>query len=173
MKAGDAADPKEIGVDEHPWTPEATDRLWEHLSGNPGTQELYFSRKFRSALVSYLSMTGHLVPGVHVLDYGCGPGYLIDGLLEAGALCSGLDRSVEAVGRANARLRDRPQWNGAVVHGDDGNPLPGQSFDLITCIEIVEHLDGPVLFSVLDDILRLLRPGGTAFFATPHAEDLA
>jgi 2-polyprenyl-3-methyl-5-hydroxy-6-metoxy-1,4-benzoquinol methylase len=45
-------------------------------------------------------------------------------------------------------------------------PWPDRSFDSITCMHLVEHLrDHEMLFR---EIARLLKPGGRAYFETPH-----
>jgi len=45
-------------------------------------------------------------------------------------------------------------------------PLPDASVDAVTCIHLVEHLQH--LDLVLREIFRVLKPGGRAFFETPH-----
>ncbi|HJT80855.1 MAG TPA: class I SAM-dependent methyltransferase [Chthoniobacterales bacterium] len=51
-------------------------------------------------------------------------------------------------------------------------PLPYQNneFDLVTCSETLEHLEN--YWSVLREIFRVLKPGGTAIFTTPNILNL-
>ncbi len=45
-------------------------------------------------------------------------------------------------------------------------PIESNSFDKVYAKHIIEHVDDPRAF--LKEIHRILRPGGTAFFETPH-----
>ena len=49
-------------------------------------------------------------------------------------------------------------------------PWPSGSLDAITCMHLVEHLQ--TLDRLLGEVARLLRPGGRAYFETPHPRSL-
>jgi SAM-dependent methyltransferase len=49
-------------------------------------------------------------------------------------------------------------------------PWPEHSMDAITCMHVVEHLSD--LTSLLAEVARLLKPGGRAYFETPHPKSL-
>jgi SAM-dependent methyltransferase len=53
----------------------------------------------------------------------------------------------------------------------DTLPWPAGSMDTITCMHLVEHLQG--LDILLREIARLLKPGGLVYFETPHPKTLA
>jgi SAM-dependent methyltransferase len=46
-------------------------------------------------------------------------------------------------------------------------PAPEESFDTVLCLSILEHCEDPT--AMVENIGRLLRPGGTAFFMAPFA----
>jgi len=50
-------------------------------------------------------------------------------------------------------------------------PWPAGSMDAITCMHLIEHLNG--LTGLLGEVVRLLRPGGRIYFETPHPKTLA
>ena len=52
----------------------------------------------------------------------------------------------------------------------DRLPWPGGSMDAITCMQLVEHLRSYDL--LLQEAMRLLKPGGRIFFETPHPKSL-
>jgi SAM-dependent methyltransferase len=53
----------------------------------------------------------------------------------------------------------------------DRLPWPDGSMDAITCMHLIEHLHD--LDLLLREVARLLKPGGRAYFETPHPRTLA
>jgi 2-polyprenyl-6-hydroxyphenyl methylase / 3-demethylubiquinone-9 3-methyltransferase len=102
--------------------------------------------------------------GKSALDVGCGAGLLAEPLARLGAAVTGLDASPEliAVARAHADAR------GLVIdyRAGDVAELAGQ-FDLITCMEVIEHVADPAAF--VNALARRLAPGGLLILSTPNA----
>jgi SAM-dependent methyltransferase len=69
-----------------------------------------------------------------VLDAGCAKGFLVAALRERGVEASGFDLSEVAIAEAPESVRDH------VRVGSLTEPIDGR-YDLITCIEVIEHLD--------------------------------
>lgn len=105
-----------------------------------------------------------VVAGKEVLDAGCGVGYGTLILARAGAArARGLDISDEAV--ADARFRAGPLAD--FTKGDlRALPFPDDSFDVVTCFEAIEHVEGQD--RVLDEFRRVLRPGGLLLVSSPN-----
>lgn len=53
----------------------------------------------------------------------------------------------------------------ADITADNSALIPGESFDVVVCTEVLEHTVQP--FDAVDEIWRVLRPGGTALVTTP------
>ncbi|MFV2045644.1 MAG: methyltransferase domain-containing protein [Anaerolineales bacterium] len=68
-----------------------------------------------------------------VLDAGCAVGFLVEALRERGVEAYGIDISEYAIDRVHEDVKEYC-WVGSVT-----DPLP-QSYDLIVCIEVLEHL---------------------------------
>ena len=49
-------------------------------------------------------------------------------------------------------------------------PWPDGTMDAITCMHLIEHLEDMTL--LLQEVARLLKPGGRAYFETPHPKSL-
>lgn len=105
--------------------------------------------------------------GKIVLDYGCGPGYLTNELLDRGAVhVTGIDISEGEIEEAHRRavadgVADRASHLVADAHA---MPFEDDAFDLIVGDSILHHLE---LEQALREIRRVLRPGGRAVFMEP------
>jgi SAM-dependent methyltransferase len=105
--------------------------------------------------------------GKVVLDYGCGPGYLTKYLIDQGAVhVTGIDVSEGEIEQARIRARedgleDKSNFLVADAHATD---FPDDSFDVIVGESILHHLD---LRVALEELRRILRPGGRAVFLEP------
>jgi len=92
-----------------------------------------------------------------VLDCPCGTGALAHELAAAGFTVTGADLGRRSEGRGYRRVR-----------ADLNRPLPFAPgrFDVVACIEGVEHLERPV--DALREFRRMLRNGGTLVLTTPN-----
>lgn len=104
--------------------------------------------------------------GLTALDVGCGAGLVTESLARMGAEATGLDASLDAIAAARVHAEE----SGLVItyHADSAEYLAeaGQRFDLITALEVVEHVADVDLF--LGSLSRLLAPGGLLIFSTPN-----
>jgi 2-polyprenyl-3-methyl-5-hydroxy-6-metoxy-1,4-benzoquinol methylase/glycosyltransferase involved in cell wall biosynthesis len=110
----------------------------------------------------------HLVAGARVLDFGCGTGYGAAILAEAAVSVVGLDIDDAALEWARGH-HDRPQLR-FEKRSDLGAGLSDQSFDVITCFEMIEHVNEAMQIEVVQQCRRLLGPGGRLIISTPNPE---
>jgi GT2 family glycosyltransferase/SAM-dependent methyltransferase len=68
-----------------------------------------------------------------VLDAGCAMGFLVEAFWDRGVYCEGIDISKYAISKVRRDIKDYCSV------GSLTDPIPGR-FDLITCIEVLEHL---------------------------------
>jgi SAM-dependent methyltransferase len=103
------------------------------------------------------------VPGKEVLDAGCGVGYGTRLLAEREpARLVGVDLSAEALERA-------PTEDAEFVQADLHQiPFDADTFDVVVCFEVIEHVHGHV--QVLDELRRVLRPGGALLISSPNRD---
>ena len=102
--------------------------------------------------------------GKTAMDVGCGAGLLTESLARLGAKVTGIDAAPEVIGVA----RDHAAAMGLAIdyHAADVIDVAGQ-FDLITCMEVIEHVAEPQAF--LNALARRLAPGGLLILSTPNA----
>jgi 2-polyprenyl-6-hydroxyphenyl methylase/3-demethylubiquinone-9 3-methyltransferase len=111
-----------------------------------------------------LAARGHAYPGLEVLDLGCGGGLMSEAYARRGARVTGVDPSAESLAVARSHARQ----SGLSIRYEPGTgesiPLPDGSFDLVSCCDVLEHVND--LDTVSREVARLLRPGGFYFFDT-------
>jgi 2-polyprenyl-3-methyl-5-hydroxy-6-metoxy-1,4-benzoquinol methylase len=105
-----------------------------------------------------------LAAGRDVLDAGCGVGYGTAILAGGGAASAlGIDVSAHAIAEARAKAGGPARFEVADIERLD---VPDDSFDLITCFEVIEYVQHPE--HALDELRRVLRPGGLLLFSSPN-----
>ena len=102
----------------------------------------------------------YLTADSKVMDLGCGRGGVVELFWRDVKLAAGLDPDVPSL--AEHRAQGMPVVTGRGEH----LPFAGESFDLIVCIWVLEHLRSPE--GVLSEVRRVLRPGGHFVFLTPN-----
>lgn len=111
-----------------------------------------------------LNSLGWRRTGLRVLDVGCGGGYLPEELTRLFSQVSGVDlsRASVAAALAHARLTDL-QISYRVARAES-LPFADASFDLVTCCDVLEHVDD--LDRTLAEAARVLKPGGIFIYDT-------
>jgi 2-polyprenyl-6-hydroxyphenyl methylase / 3-demethylubiquinone-9 3-methyltransferase len=106
--------------------------------------------------------------GKTALDVGCGAGLLAEPLARLGASVTGLDAAPELI--AAAREHAAPQGLAIDYRAGELTELEGQ-FDLITCMEVIEHVADPAAF--VQALAKRVAPGGLLILSTPNATALS
>lgn len=101
-----------------------------------------------------------------VLDVGCGGGILSDSMARKGANVTGIDLSTKAlrVARLHALEVQTANLDFREVSVEALAAEQPESFDVVTCMEMLEHVPDPA--SVVQSCARLVKPGGWVFFST-------
>jgi 2-polyprenyl-6-hydroxyphenyl methylase/3-demethylubiquinone-9 3-methyltransferase len=103
--------------------------------------------------------------GQRVLDVGCGGGILSESMAEAGALVTGID-----MGAAPLKVAKLHQHESNLTIDyqlttiEDLSDSDVQQYDVITCLEMLEHVPDPA--SVISACKKLLKPEGHLFLST-------
>ena len=104
--------------------------------------------------------------GKRVLDVGCGGGILADAMARQGADVLGIDLSVKAlkVAQLHALEASTPRVEYREISTEDLAAEQPGSFDVVTCMEMLEHVPDPA--SIVQACSILVKPGGWVFFST-------
>lgn len=97
---------------------------------------------------------------IDVLDFGCGTGAFLEHLERFGTVRA-VESDASAVAFCHARGRSEVQ----LVAPGARLPYPDHAFDLVTTLDVIEHIDDDV--AALRELRRVLRPGGRLLVAVP------
>ncbi len=125
-----------------------------------------WSVKYRDRFFHQAMFDGIDLAGKRVLDAMCGYGDVTRYLIERGAEVIGLDISPSQI----EAYENRWGCDGLAVSILD-NGLPSESFDLVVACGALHHMP-PYLDETMNEILRLLKPGGTFCFVEPHSHSI-
>lgn len=120
-------------------------------------------------IIEKIKVHGYLNAETKVLDVGCGAGFLSNDLAKNGLHVTGVDLSEESL--KVARKYDETKS----VHYQTADayklPFPDQSFDVLTAMDFLEHIEDPKL--VIKEFSRVLKPNGIFIFHTFNRNPIA
>lgn len=103
-----------------------------------------------------------------ILDLGCGGGILSEALAKQGAVITGIDPTEELIQVARRHAVEsqleilyHPKTIETFL---SDHPEQAQSFDAITCLELLEHVPDPK--ALIQTALKCLKPSGHIFLST-------
>jgi 2-polyprenyl-6-hydroxyphenyl methylase/3-demethylubiquinone-9 3-methyltransferase len=112
------------------------------------------------------------IDGASVVDVGCGGGILAEALARKGGRVTGIDVAPRTLAIARLHLHEsgmRVDYREVTV--EDLAQESHAAFDVVTCMEMLEHVQDPA--SIIRGVCALLKPGGQAFFSTLNRTPLA
>jgi 2-polyprenyl-6-hydroxyphenyl methylase/3-demethylubiquinone-9 3-methyltransferase len=107
--------------------------------------------------------------GRRAADIGCGAGLLAEPLARLGADMVAVDAAAENIAVAKIHA----QRQGLTIDYRHGGfeALAGEKFDLVTSMEVIEHVAEPAAF--VSGLADLLAPGGILILSTPNRSPLS
>ena len=153
--AGINADPSELakfGALAHHW--------WD-----PESEMFGPLHKINPLRLRWLERVSAGLEGRNVLDVGCGGGILSEAMAAAGATVLGIDLGEKALGVARLhKLESGARVDYRLVAAETLASETAASFDVVTCMELLEHVPDPA--STIAACATLTRPGGIVAFST-------
>ena len=103
--------------------------------------------------------------GKRVLDVGCGGGILSESMAQKGAVVTGIDLGEKALKVAQLhKLESGVHVDYQLISVEGMAALEPASFDVVTCMEMLEHVPNPE--AIVRACAQLVKPGGSVFFST-------
>lgn len=105
------------------------------------------------------------IKGKKVLDVGCGGGILSESMFFKGADVTGIDLGEKALNVAKLhQLESGAKVDYQLIAVEALAEVSPQSFDVITCMEMLEHVPDPS--AIVTACAKLVKPNGLVFFST-------
>ena len=105
------------------------------------------------------------ISGKKVLDVGCGGGILAESMAVRGANVTGIDLAEKPLKVAQLHLLETGHSvDYRLIAAEDLVAQQPQQFDVVTCMEMLEHVPDPA--SIVRACAQLVKPGGHLFFST-------
>lgn len=134
---------------------------WNYADRPLGKYSMYwFARRYYAALVRRYAPHDH----GKLLELGCGLGHLL-GLLQDDYQCVGIDLIDYSVEQTKINA---PKAEAYQMSADDLSRFESGTFSAVVALHLVEHLPNPQ--QTIQEVYRLLKPGGIWLFATPHPD---
>jgi 2-polyprenyl-6-hydroxyphenyl methylase / 3-demethylubiquinone-9 3-methyltransferase len=109
--------------------------------------------------------------GKTVLDLGCGGGFMAEALASRGAVVTAIDPAAGAIDIAKRHAAGQGLTIDYSVGVGESLPLNDNTMDYVVCVDVLEHVAD--LGAVLDEVKRVLKPGGMFLFDTINRTMLA
>jgi 2-polyprenyl-3-methyl-5-hydroxy-6-metoxy-1,4-benzoquinol methylase len=135
-----------------------TENFYTNLDAIYADPDSLMSRKIRLVERS-------LVPADSLLDLGCGTGAFIQQVKEKFKQITGTDADVRSVSRCSERFKGEAKISLRQMTAETIETLH-TTFDAVTCLDVLEHLDDPEL--ALAKIHALLKPNGQLIVTMPN-----
>ena len=131
-------------------------------TGSP-IRKFWHREKF-AAVIRYLPANGKL------LDVGCGPGVFLfmTKQMRPELNCEGIDISTSQIEFAKSQMNDSQKGLDFKVVNSEHLPYEDNSFDVVTTIEVLEHLHPYDAMKISNEVRRVLAPDGEWIVTTPN-----
>lgn len=110
--------------------------------------------------------------GAQVLDVGCGGGILAESMARSGGVVCGIDVAPRVLSTARLHLHESGlEVDYREITVEDLAQESPEKFDVVTCMEMLEHVPEPE--SIIESVAQLLKPGADGFFSTLNRTPMA
>lgn len=123
--------------------------------------------RFRDEFLWRYNWIAPYCEGKTVLDVPCGMGWGTSLIANTSRLV-GIDIAEDAIAEAKQRYGHQAEFK---VGSMADLPFPDKTFDVICCLEGIEHVPVDIASNFLADAARVLKTGGRLLLSTPYCPD--
>lgn len=122
-------------------------------------------QQLQAQMARIVELTGTRWPRINFLDVGCGSGASVKAASDAGWQATGVDIDPQLIAAGKRQFDVDLRCTPLLQAG-----FADEQFHFVRLRDVIEHLPDP--FDVLQEIKRILKPGGVLLLATPNQEGL-
>lgn len=130
-------------------------------------ERLWWYAGMRAITASMLDGKLRAKKDLRLLDVGCGTGFSLVWLRERYEPRQACGVDLSPLAAALWRERD---LRAMAVASADGLPFGSNEFDLVTCFDVIYQLDSARAHNAVEEMSRVLKPGGLLFIREPAYE---
>jgi ubiquinone/menaquinone biosynthesis C-methylase UbiE len=120
--------------------------------------------EYRDAFYWRYKWVASFCRNLEVIDIPCGMGWGTS-LIKGAKSVIGVDISPEAIAEANQRYGKNFRF---VVGSMEHLEFPDNNFDVVSCLEGIEHVPTAIGEAFMREAARVLKPGGLLLLSSPH-----
>ena len=154
------------------WTDEKVSRFWNFRNNYQPYDDTWFTQQVGNAVLKFVH--GKVPLKGKILDYGTGKGFLVQYLLEnyPSAEIFACDFTDSLVAETAAKFSSKPAFKGCAHLTTLPSAYEANYFDVVFLIETIEHLTDNYINATMQEINRILKPGGVVVITTPNVDIL-
>ncbi|MEL7256828.1 MAG: bifunctional 2-polyprenyl-6-hydroxyphenol methylase/3-demethylubiquinol 3-O-methyltransferase UbiG [Pseudomonadota bacterium] len=147
--------------------------IYEDVASKWWSDEIRWVRTLKNMVPARLSWFDDKVDwrDKEVLDLGCAGGFMSEALDDRGAHVVGIDPAADAIAAARFHAAENRRSIQYDVGKGEALPYKPASFDAVVCVDVLEHVED--LPQVIQEVARVLRPGGVFLFDTINRNPIA
>lgn len=154
------------------WTDEKIARFWNFRNDFKMFDETWFTEQVGDAVLKFVNKKSPIKG--KVLDYGTGKGFLVQHLLNMfpQVEVNACDFTTGVAEVTAEKFNNNSQFKGCLHITKLPSAYTDNYFDVVFLIETIEHLTDEYLKGTMEELHRILKPGGTLVITTPNDEVL-
>jgi 2-polyprenyl-6-hydroxyphenyl methylase/3-demethylubiquinone-9 3-methyltransferase len=147
--------------------------IYDQIADQWWSEEVRWIRILRNLAKGRLSWFDQALDwrGKEVLDLGCAGGFMSDEIAQRGARVTGIDPAQKAIEIAIRHAESKQLSIRYDAGVGEKLPYADHTFDIVICVDVLEHVSD--LNKVINEIVRVLKPGGYLAYDTINRNPLA
>lgn len=154
------------------WTDEKVARFWNYYNHYAPYDGTWFTEVAGGLVLQFVSR--HIPIRGRILDYGTGKGFLLKHLAAKYPNIEfyACDFTEDVAKDTGDKFRNEPAFRGCLHITGLPSEYESGKFDMVFLIETIEHLTDDYLHATMQEIHRVLKPGGHIIITTPNDEKI-